>query len=377
MSTHVELLPAVVSSFASSDVPEISVHVGQESSWAHRVSQIVLILGLLLGAAPSDAAPPLFPGATSSYRAWVAAELPGSPEGLAMDADGRLYAGIFRTGQIVRLDGKGGYDVIATIPDPVLGKQGVTIGMEFDKKGDLYVAFLWNYTESDQQDTLHTACHDSRDIHTGIYRVHLDNGSVVPFLTKKSGWPGCLPDDIAFDHAGNMYVTDLTLGVLWKVTADGSYSKWSDDPLIQVPPTPLAAFPLGPNALVLANEGDALYVGTVGNPMVARIPINNDGSSGVGTVFARYIGSNDGIDIDEMGNVYVSEPQLNTITVFSPKGDKRMVIATRETAPLAGPTSLVVHKQVVCTSNVDFDAAPAMQAERGTVTCISGFRLPQ
>ena len=294
-----------------------------------------------------------------------------------MDSEGRMYASIFRSGQIVRLNGIGGYDVVATVPDPTLGKQGVTIGMDFDKSGNLFVAFLWNYSDTDLVDPLHLACHDTRDVHTGIYKVDIHSGSVVPFLTRKSGWPGCLPDDIAFDGAGNMYVTDLTLGALWRVKPDGSYSLWSTDPLIQLPAAPRFPLPLGPNALVLSNEGDALYVGTVGHPLVVRVPINADGSAGAGIVFARDIGANDGIDIDEMGNIFVSEPQLDSLTVFSPKGDKRVTIASRETAPLIGPTSVVVNKGVVCTANVNFAASPAIQSQSGTVTCISGYRLPQ
>ena len=54
----------------------------------------------------------------------------------------------------------------------------------------------------------------------------------------------------------------------------------------------------------------------------------------------------DGIEKDERGNIYVSEPYRNEISVFSPDGTQRIVIATADTAPIVNPTSLIYRKGI-------------------------------
>lgn len=197
----------------------------------------------------ASSAPPPFPGANADYRAWITARLPGNPEGLAIDRRGALYAGLWQTGRIVRLDGEGGYELIATIPSMELARTGITVGMEFGKDGQLYVAFMWNYSTEEETNPFHPACRNSKDVYTGIYQVDVHTGAVRPFLTKGDGWPVRFPDDIAFDSAGNMYVTDLTLSGIWKIAPDGKYSLWSTDPLLQWAPAPYNSFPEGANDL--------------------------------------------------------------------------------------------------------------------------------
>jgi sugar lactone lactonase YvrE len=325
-------------------------------------------------ATTAHAAPPPFPGATSEYKVWIAARLPGNPEGLAQDAQGRLYASIATTGQIVRLDGKGGYELIATVPSPELGSAGMTVGMEFDKNGQLYVGFMWHYTPEEEADPLHPACRNAKDIYTGVYKVDVRTGIVTPFLTKRDGWPACFPDDIAIDSASNLYVTDLTLSGIWKISREGKYSLWSSHPLFQWAPAPYYAFPEGANDLVLSNDEKSLYVVTDGNPGIVRVPINHDGSAGTPEWVARDLTVLDGVELDELGNIYVSEIYRDEISVFSPDGSKRIVIATGETAPIENPTSLVYRNGTLCVANLGEGLTVTRQPR--SVTCISGFKRP-
>ncbi len=102
---------------------------------------------IILAGAAATAAPPPFPGATDHYRAWVAAaNLPGSPEGLTLDAQARLYVSISDTGEILRLDGHGGYESVAIVPSAALSRAGRTWGLEFDRAGYLYAAYVWHYS---------------------------------------------------------------------------------------------------------------------------------------------------------------------------------------------------------------------------------------
>jgi sugar lactone lactonase YvrE len=335
-----------------------------------RRSAPLLLLALL--AVPCAAAPPPFPGAGPNYRAWVMAELPGAPEGLTLDADGRLYATIPKLGAVVRLDEHGGYEPVATVPSPELAAGGRVFGLEADRHGNLYVTYVWNYSEADEEDPGHAHCRDARDIHTGIYRVEIATGRVTPVLTRAGGWPGCFPDDVAIDSNRNLYVTDLTLSGIWKIEPGGRYSLWSADPLLQWPAAPFNAIPEGANDLVLDAAGKNLYVVTDGDPAIVRIPIRADGSAGAAAVVARDLSPLDGIDLDEAGNIYVSEILRSEISVFSPDGTQRIVIATPATAPLVNPTSLVYRHGILCAANMGWNANP----EPRTVACVSGFRKP-
>jgi sugar lactone lactonase YvrE len=318
------------------------------------------------------AAPPQFPGAAANYRAWTLAHVPGSPEGLAIDARGQIYAALSDTGEIVRLDGHGGYTHVATVPSADLAHAGHTWGIEFDRKGYLYVAYVWISKFYDENDPLHLACRDSTDQYSGIYRVDVNTGEVHPVLTKRDGWPVCFPDDIAPDSHGNLYVTDLTLSGVWKIMPNGTFSLWSSQALLQWPAAPYNAVPEGANDLALDAAERNLYVVTDGDPAIIRIPINPDGSAGTPALIARDLSPLDGIELDELGNIYVSEILRSEISVFSPDGAQRIVIATRATAPLVNPTSLVYRNGVLCTANLGWNVTPAPRS----IACVSGFRRP-
>jgi sugar lactone lactonase YvrE len=317
------------------------------------------------------AAPP-FPGATPQYRAWTMAHLAGSPEGLAVNAQGQIFTALSDTGEILKLDEHGGYTHVATVPNAQLGKAGHTWGLEFDSRGYLYVAYVWISKFYDENDPLHLACRDSTDQHTGIYRVDVDSGQVTPVLTKRDGWPVCFPDDIAIDAHGNLYVTDLTLSGVWKIMADGSFKLWSSHALLQWPPDPYNAVPEGANDLAIDAAEHNLYVVTDGDPSIVRIPIEPDGSAGVPTLLVHNLGPLDGVALDDAGNIYVSEILRSEISVFSPDGTQRIVIGTAATAPLVNPTSLVYRNGVICAANLGWNVMPAPRS----IACISGYRRP-
>ena len=313
-----------------------------------------------------------FPGATERYRSWVLAKLPGNPEGLAQDQAGQIYASIYKTGEIVRVTPKGGYEHVAYVPSEQVGSEGITTGLEFDRNGNLYVAYMWHYSEHEEADPTHPACRDSRDRYTGIYKVDKGSHHAEPVLTKADGWPGCFPDDIAIDDVGNLYVTDLTLSGIWKIKSGGSYSLWCSDPLLQWPPPPYYSYPEGANDLVMDRKRQSLVVVTDGSPAIVRIPILADGTAGKPAIVARDLTALDGVELDEFGNIYVSEVTRNEISVFSPDGKNRVVIATAQTAPIINPTSLVYRSGTLCTANMAF----AAKIEPRSIVCISGFRRP-
>ena len=68
----------------------------------------------------------------------------------------------------------------------------------------------------------HPDCRDTTDAATGIYRVNPQTGAVSPFVTRGTGVSLCFPDDIAINPSGNVYVSDLGLGVIWKFDRAGA-----------------------------------------------------------------------------------------------------------------------------------------------------------
>jgi sugar lactone lactonase YvrE len=334
----------------------------------------VLACALLLITAPAQ----------SQFKAWVAAKLPDTPEGLAIDSKGNLYATLYHTGEVVMLRADGSYEHVAWVPSKEESGKGNLNGIDFDRSGNIYVAYRSHskYDATDLSDPFHASCRDATSTRSGLYKIEAGTRKVTAVATRADGWPFCFPDDVALDSRGNAYVTDLTYSAIWKISLDGKPDRknvelWSTDPLLNWPPTPYSGLPLGVNDLVLDKGGKRIYAVTNGDPMVLTIPIRKDGSSGV----PEPLGSPgysvlDGIELDPQGNIYISDVVRNEIWVLSHDGKQRILIATKANAPLDDNTSLVFKDGVLCTANLGYRHAKPEEADR-TVVCMKGFPLPK
>ena len=110
--------------------------------------------------------------------------------------------------------------------------KGDLIGIERDPTDGTILAAFKRATKVDLFTADHPDCRDATDASTGIYRVNPQTGAVSPFVTRGTGVSICFPDDIAIDPSGNVYVSDLELGVIWKFDRAGHGGIWSDDPLL-------------------------------------------------------------------------------------------------------------------------------------------------
>jgi sugar lactone lactonase YvrE len=138
-----------------------------------------------------------------------------------------------------------------------------------------------------------------------------------------------LPNGIAQDREGNIFVSDSIPGQIFKVTGDGSTkSLWSADPLL----TSHHPFPIGANGIAFDRSQRFLYVSNTGDNRIIRIRVNEDGSSGTAEVFAdgatidsaqnttnALLGA-DGIMFDVKGNLYICANAANEVQVLAPDG---------------------------------------------------------
>lgn len=324
---------------------------------------------LLAGGAP----------AAAEYKSWVLAEFDDTPEGLAVDAEGNIYTALFHTGRIVKIAPDGTQEVLATVPSEEQAGKGDTIGIDLDKDGNIYVAYKQNsprYEATNLVDPFHAACRDATVTMSGLYKVDAKTREVTALATKADGWPFCFPDDVDIDSAGNIYMTDLTYAGIWKISPDGkNVDLWSADPLLNWSPQPYSGFPIGVNVLVLDKDEKNVYAATDGDPMVVKIPIQEDGSAGKLEVVSRGHSPFDGIEFDDKGNIFVSELLRNEIWALSPDGSRRSLVASRKTAPLDNNTSLIWRDGTICTANLGFTHASPAEADR-TIVCVSGYELP-
>ncbi len=318
--------------------------------------------------------------ATAQFKAWVMAKLPDTPEGLGVDSRGNLYATLMHIGEVVMLKDDGSYDHIAWVPSKEESGNGDLIGLDLDQSGNIYVAYTGHSKDDFRKDLanpFHPACRDATVTQSGVYKIDAKTRKVTSLATKAEGWPFCYPDDVAIDSSGNVYMTDLTYFGIWKISPDGKkVDLWSAHPLLNWSPKPYSGFPLGVNDLVLDKQEKNIYAVTDGDPLVLRIPIKADGTAGEPVPLPYGFSAFDGIELDDKGNIYVSEILLNQIWVLSPDGSQRILIATKQNAPLDNNTSLVLKGDVLCTANLGFTHAKPEEADR-TVVCMKGFPLPK
>ena len=344
--------------------------------------EFVMLSGRILGALTAAfAGVSLLAGAAAAgeYKAWVLAQFDDTPEGIAVDADGNIITALFHTGKIMKVSPDGKQELIAIVPSAADAGKGDTVGLDLDKAGNIYVAYKQNspnYEANNLVDPFHAACRDATVTLSGVYKIDANSHAVTALATRADGWAFCFPDDVEIDSQGNVYMTDLTYSGIWKISPDGKkVAMWSADPLLNWSPRPYSGFPLGVNVLVMDPAEKNLYTATDGDPMVVKIPINDDGTAGQAVAISRGHSPFDGIELDDKGNIFVSEILRSEIWVLSPDGSQRVLVATKRTAPLDNNTSLVWHDGTLCTANLGFTHAKPEEADR-TITCVKGFDLP-
>jgi sugar lactone lactonase YvrE len=263
-----------------------------------------------------------------------------NPEGIAVDAAGRVYVATFAVGGTSSGVGQMfvfGHQGQLLRQIDIAGSSTLLLDLAFHPvSGALLVIDFGNKTVLD---------------------VNPANGAATVFATIPGG-ANAGPNSIRFDAAGNVYISDSFQGKVWRTgPGGGAVVDWVSSPLLQTTGVP----PFGANGLAFNRDRSALFVANTGNDTVVKIPLAG-GVPGTPAVFVHSVNGADGLLIDEDDNLWIAANQADEIVVVNPSG---RVIAKlgdfngldSQDAPrgLLFPASLVRHGEFIYVTNLALD----------------------
>jgi len=280
---------------------------------------------------------------------------PKLPEGIAIDHTGTTYLSFPFAGQVVKFAPGGGLSTVATVP-------GIPLGIRLDAEGNVFIAVIQLTPEMGK----------------GIWKVPASGGSAFQVASGVGLWNG-----MAFDHRGNLYVSDTAGGAIWRLAKNGDFAMWSGSSLLKgttapgpcgiVGPTVTAGLgPFGANGIVFNKHGDMLVSNTdVGD--IVRIPMNPDGSAGTASVFsgpACDLWGADGVAMDNADNLYVAADAINQIVRVDPTGHIQVLAAgspLNEVSDIAFGTGLGDRTELFISNDAAFPTFPPSTGAPGVL----------
>lgn len=228
------------------------------------------------------------------------------PESITRDRQGNLYLGLTFAQTVKKVTPDGRQSDFAHIPDDFL------LGITIDPFGNVVVAAA-----------------------SGIWKVS-PAGHVWLFADV----PGHISlNDLTYDHRGNLYVSDDSLFVIWKIDSQGHARVWSKDPHYVVTDQTFP-IPTGCNGLAFTKDMRTLYVTNTSDGFLLAVEVRPSGEAGPVRVIAsgpQMVGV-DGIRTDEDDNVYIANNIARKILRVSKRGRVTTLV---EGGLLSFPTSLV------------------------------------
>lgn len=148
-----------------------------------------------------------------------------------------------------------------------------------------------------------------------------------------------VPDALTFDARGNLYVTDAVDGTIWRFRRSGAGALWLRHNLLAASPA------LGANGIAFVPPR-TLFVANTDQGLIARVPIETDGSPGEPSIAAQgfELLVIDGIAADVRGNLYGVMPLANVfgispLSAVNPKTGS-IISSTDQADQFDFPTSL-------------------------------------
>ena len=276
---------------------------------------------------------------------------------------------------------RGTVETFATLPAGTIMPEGIAVG----PRGDLFVStFAVTAPDTDHGKIVvfdsggslrrvlevegssklllgiafHPTTHDLLVLDFGngrVLKVNAQNGKSSLF-TSIGASAGL--NALAFDKAGNVYISDSFQGIVWRTGAGGgTATAWAQSPLLATSGTP----PFGANGMGFDSQG-RLYVANTGDDRVIRIPVDAAGNAGTAEVFVNSVNGADGLFVDEHDNIWVCANQADEIVVIDPSGraiaklgDFDGIDASGRPKGLLFPASLVRVGDSIYVTNLSLD----------------------
>ncbi|HTE50156.1 MAG TPA: SMP-30/gluconolactonase/LRE family protein [Kofleriaceae bacterium] len=260
-------------------------------------------------------------------------------EGVAV-REGTAYLGYVASGEVVAVDlESGAVTPYASLPQPVAGK-GFVAGLAVHGD-DLYAALVSFVPE----------------VQAGIYRMTGAGGPAQLFAKHDEM---AFPNGMAFDDAGQMYVTDSAAGAIFRVSTTGEVTRWLADPLLTGGKDSCGAgngvgvpFDIGANGIVI--DGETMFVTNTDRAQVVRIQIQKDGGAGAPRLLVPpscdELSGADGLALAPDGDLIVAVNHLNKLMRVDREGH---VTQLASGGPLDFPASLVFAGDALYISNFAF-----------------------
>jgi sugar lactone lactonase YvrE len=211
------------------------------------------------------------------------------PESVALHG-GSAYVTFALDGRVVRVAADGTQTDFGRVPIPA-PMSAFALGIAIDGSGAAFVALV-------KADPTGPAV-------PGVYRIAPTGGDATLFASHPALFA---PNDLDFDAAGNLYVTDGVGGAVYRVgPAGGEAVVWADHALLDPAPTAdgpcgprTAPFPIGANGIAI--EPGRVVVNNTETASIVAIPVLADGSAGVPSVVAtscEVLAGTDGLARDD------------------------------------------------------------------------------
>ncbi len=166
-----------------------------------------------------------------------------------------------------------------------------------------------------------------------IWRLELSSRTLTLFADKADGKPISIPNHLAFDRQGNLYVTDSGAfrkvnGRILKFDPDGNGTVWHEGPFNFA------------NGIAIGPD-NAIYVVCTWLSGVERIDVKPDGSAGKRSVYVKFKQAlPDGLAFEAKGNLYVTCYTPARIYKVTSKKEVSVLIDDWEAHTLSNPTNI-------------------------------------
>ncbi len=252
---------------------------------------------------------------------------PGGLEGLAVSPSNEVYAAAQIERKVYRITPAGAVSVFADFG--VNEGDIFLVGLAVAGDDSVYVAVM--------------GC--GRTDLNGVWRIDTSGQRTLaypmPVTTGNCG--GSIPNALAFDDKGRLYVTESAQGEVWRLGAQGA-ELWARHDLLKARPQSLNQ--VGADGIAYRN--DSLWVSNLDTGTMIEIPIQTDGRAGSPRLFAQGLGHPDGHQFDVQGNLWVTNygyqewdvlngSQINVLRI-SPQGKVEIAITTQQLKGMTGST---------------------------------------